>query len=495
MKTDLIVVTWNHSDTLDISKSMMVQSFLKYNSKDRLHQIHFDRRQYSQLECEFSQKFGYQYEFLLYRIFLLENALMALHKEKQFDQIVFCDSGDVTCQNSLDSIKNDINLNEYVVFGSEKNQWPNRDTKNNWPGYKDYNSFDFENRFFVNGGVILTKPEAFCKLLSNCIEKVFPQIPHSTHLVCYAGDQGAFTFFYNNLNDSSDIKIKLDYPNFLAINTFATSVNDYYLENSKVHSKSTNNAPCFIHDNGWDHGCPRLNHAFELKRFYLDGYAHLKDLSKNCGIPQSHKDYLVRLKEEFNFTPTVVWDVGACVLEWTTLAKQIWPDVQSVLFEATEETEELYKETNNRYCIGVFSDVDNKEVTFYKNLHYPGGNSYYMENPAHSGLAQALFGTPANQFQRKTITLDTAQRLHNFPMPDLLKIDVQGCEIDILKGASNVLKYVKHLIVELQHIEYNIGAELSEHSVSLIENMGFKLITPKFSLSSHADADYHFIKL
>ena len=110
-------------------------------------------------------------------------------------------------------------------------------------------------------------------------------------------------------------------------------------------------------------------------------------------------------------------------------------------------------------------------------------------------LAQALFGTPANQFQRKTITLDTAQRLHNFPMPDLLKIDVQGCEIDILKGASDVLKYVKHLIVELQHIEYNIGAELSEHSVSLIENMGFKLITPKFSLSSHADADYHFIKL
>jgi len=140
----------------------------------------------------------------------------------------------------------------------------------------------------------------------------------------------------------------------------------------------------------------------------------------------------------------------------------------------------------------VFSDVDDKEITFYKNVTFPGGNSYYMENPEHSSMANVLFNNPANQFKRKTITLDTMRKMKNFPYPDLLKIDVQGCEVDILKGATEILQHVKHLIVELQHVEYNIGAQMCNDSIPIIESMGFELVTPKFSLSSHADADYHF---
>ena len=157
-----------------------------------------------------------------------------------------------------------------------------------------------------------------------------------------------------------------------------------------------------------------------------------------------------------------------------------------------EESEEIFQETNYPYYIGVFSDIDEKEVIFYKNVTFPGGNSYYMENPQHSSMASVLFENPSNQFKRKTITLDTVRRMKNLPFPDLLKIDVQGCEIDILKGATEILQHVKHLIVELQHVEYNIGAQMCEDSIPIIESMGFELVTPKFSLSSHADADYHF---
>ena len=73
-----------------------------------------------------------------------------------------------------------------------------------------------------------------------------------------------------------------------------------------------------------------------------------------------------------------------------------------------------------------------------------------------------------------------------------LKIDVQGCEVDILRGSTDILQHVEHLIVELQHVEYNLGAQLAHESIPIIESLGFELITPKFSLSSHADADYHF---
>jgi FkbM family methyltransferase len=288
-------------------------------------------------------------------------------------------------------------------------------------------------------------------------------------------------------------KIKLDFLNIFALNTFSRNVNEFYLNSeNKLVSHETSVIPCFIHDNGWNHGSPKYNNHFELKRLYSDSYPHLKNISIQRPIGQIHQDYLINLRDNFGFIPNVTYDVGACVLHWTTIAKEVWPNSQYVLFEAMEESEELFQETNHPYHIGVFSDVDDKEITFYKNVTFPGGNSYYMENPQHSSMASVLFENPANQFKRKTITLDTVRRMKNLPFPDLLKIDVQGCEIDILRGATEILQNVKHLIIELQHVEYNIGAQMCDDSIPIIEAMGFELVTPKFSLSSHADADYHF---
>jgi FkbM family methyltransferase len=226
----------------------------------------------------------------------------------------------------------------------------------------------------------------------------------------------------------------------------------------------------------------------------LEIYHHLKNISLHRPIPIEHQNYLYKLKEEFNFSPKVIYDIGACVLHWTNISKEVWPNSKYILFEAMEESERLFKEFNYEYQIGVLSDTDNKEVIFYKNTESPGGNSYYLENSEYSSLANDLYGNTNNQFKRKTMTLDTIRKNRNFPYPDLIKIDVQGCEIDILNGAKETIKNTKHLIVELQHVQYNIGAKLVEESIPIIENMGFKLISPKFAVNS-ADADYHFIKV
>jgi FkbM family methyltransferase len=332
--------------------------------------------------------------------------------------------------------------------------------------------------------MILAKTQKYAELLQSLIDNVL-----STRIPTFSNDQGAFTYYYNmNIKPTT----KLDLDSLFAVNTFSRNVNEYRFENERLVSNSTGIKPYFLHDNGWNHGSPKYHNHFELKRLYSQSYPHLKNISKQRPIAQTHQDYLVKLRDEFGFTPNVIYDVGACVLHWTTIAKEVWPNSQYFLLEAMEESEELFQETNYPYHIGVFSDVDDKEITFYKNVTFPGGNSYYMENPEHSSMANVLFNNPANQFKRKTITLDTMRKMKNFPYPDLLKIDVQGCEVDILKGATEILQHVKHLIVELQHVEYNIGAQMCNDSIPIIESMGFELVTPKFSLSSHADADYHF---
>ena len=94
------------------------------------------------------------------------------------------------------------------------------------------------------------------------------------------------------------------------------------------------------------------------------------------------------------------------------------------------------------------------------------------------------------------MTLDKVINDNNWPLPDLIKLDVQGSELDILDGAKKILSHAKYLIVELQHIEYNDNAPLFEESIAMIEKSGWKLINSQFSSSDYTiDADYLFKKL
>lgn len=217
---------------------------------------------------------------------------------------------------------------------------------------------------------------------------------------------------------------------------------------------------------------------------------HVRHLSKTWDIPQESKDYLVKLKSNYNFEPNVIYDIGSCVLHWTRCAKTVWPNSEIYLFEAMRDVEFLYQEEGfQNYAIGVFGDCDNKEVTFYESVISPGGNSYYRE----FGWARDVHYTLESGKRCKIKTIDTTVNEKGFKLPDLIKIDVQGCEVDILKGMQYTLSTCKHLIVELQHLQYNEGAPLAEESIPFIESLGFTLETPLFS-NNGPDGDYHFIK-
>ena len=224
-----------------------------------------------------------------------------------------------------------------------------------------------------------------------------------------------------------------------------------------------------------------------------DHIDYYKRLHNDISIPQGHIDYLKTIQ----YTPSVVYDIGAAVLHWTRESKKNWPNARYINFEAVEQVEEFYKEMNAEYAIGVFSDENNKEITFYNNPVYLGGNSYYKENEKYSPAAKDIYSKEFEEL-RYTLTIDSTVEMFNFPPPDFVKIDVQGAELDILNGMTNTLKTVKHLIVELQHVEYNLGAKQANESIPFIESLGFELVPTgteyKFFYSNGADADYHFVR-
>lgn len=218
--------------------------------------------------------------------------------------------------------------------------------------------------------------------------------------------------------------------------------------------------------------------ASDSNKYYL---SFLSTLVSDM-VPEDHRKYLVQLKES-GFNPKVIYDIGACVTTWTQAAKEVWPDAHFILFEAFEGIEFLY--TGYDYHLGVLSDADDSTVKFYQHDMICTGNSYYRE----------MFSDVYNDDSyvvKPTKRLDTVVSMRGFPLPDLVKIDVQGSEMDVIKGAQETLKHAKHLIVEMQHHQYNQGAPLVQDTKPFIESIGFECIAPMFCGGGY-DSDYGFI--
>jgi FkbM family methyltransferase len=220
---------------------------------------------------------------------------------------------------------------------------------------------------------------------------------------------------------------------------------------------------------------------------------NLRALSNSHRLPQTHIDYLKGMNDG-GFKPKVIYDIGACVLHWTNSAKTVWPNARYIVFEAMSETQFLYEEQGLGYvCGSPLYHTDNVDLEFYENLIHPAGNSIYQENEVLSPAAAYLYSNN-NKVIKKSATLDTLVKHFNFELPDLIKMDVQGAELDVLRGAQNTLKNCNHLILELQEEDYNKNAPKLNEVEQYLNSIGFVNKSGKFSECSQFDGDYHFVR-
>lgn len=214
--------------------------------------------------------------------------------------------------------------------------------------------------------------------------------------------------------------------------------------------------------------------------------------------PPRHVEHLQRLKEEEGFEPRVIYDVGSCVLTWQRAAKHLWPEATVYCVEGTESLRELYQYVDlpdQEYHMGIVSDVDGREVTWWESPLSYTGNSYYRETgntPGGIYKRSAQIFTDDTGSTRKTLTLDTIAEMRGWPKPDLVKIDVQGADVDVVVGAPKTLANVQHLLVELAKFPYNEGVMLREEAIPIIESRGFQIHTACFD-ERDVDADYDFV--
>ncbi len=150
-----------------------------------------------------------------------------------------------------------------------------------------------------------------------------------------------------------------------------------------------------------------------------------------------------------------VYDIGACSGFWTrTVNKNALPDSKFFLFEANVHYMSDLLVTGHRFFLNVLSDENRKFVDFYPGCNT--GDSYYKETTTWYDEKVAV-KTPCT-------TLDKLIQENDLPIPNLLKIDTQGSELDILSASKKLLGKTELIVCEMPVIEYNFGApNISEY--------------------------------
>ena len=144
----------------------------------------------------------------------------------------------------------------------------------------------------------------------------------------------------------------------------------------------------------------------------------------------------------------IIYDIGAFRGEWSNyLDKTSLKGKEFFLFEANEENERYLKKLNYKYFIGVLSDKE-KNVNFYSQVST--GDSYFVEQTS-------VYKNNCIPNIKRTSTIDDVIKDNNLPLPNLIKIDTQGSELEILQGAKKSVSNCSLIYLECPIIEYNLN--------------------------------------
>ena len=158
----------------------------------------------------------------------------------------------------------------------------------------------------------------------------------------------------------------------------------------------------------------------------------------------------------------VVYDVGAHNGSWTNQVSRILKSADFYLFEPNKNHNFQLEKTGFKYFNDVLSDQK-------KTIEWFGVG----------GLGDSYFKESSQQFEKVspieivTNTLNSYVADFKLPIPQVLKIDTQGSELDIIAGSCNFINSVKYVLLECPLVEYNLGAPNIQKYLTSMLDLGF----------------------
>jgi FkbM family methyltransferase len=177
--------------------------------------------------------------------------------------------------------------------------------------------------------------------------------------------------------------------------------------------------------------------------------------------------------KNLNYNPEIIYDIGASGGWWSGVVNQVFPQSKYFLFEPLVDYSEEYSNSmsNNLnsndnfelHKVALGEKTENKDITFFT-------DNIFGSTTLSCGYENSI------KIPVECWTLDDLIESKSLPVPNVIKIDTQGSELEILKGMERNLKDVDFLIIETWLVRgYGEETPLLNEIVKWLEKSGFKV--------------------
>lgn len=175
------------------------------------------------------------------------------------------------------------------------------------------------------------------------------------------------------------------------------------------------------------------------------------------------------LKKISKLNPSTIFDVGANKGSYTELVKRYCPEAEIHCFEPVEETFEklkIFTKNFNKVILnnaGLYSEETSLLINKYPS--HTHASIYPIQHVHYQKTGEEKINLMSGDFYLKSKHINTL---------DLLKLDVEGSELEVLKGFNNTLNQRKIRIIQFEYGYINIITKnLLIDYYELLESKGY----------------------
>jgi len=178
----------------------------------------------------------------------------------------------------------------------------------------------------------------------------------------------------------------------------------------------------------------------------------------------------------WNLDCDYIVDVGANRGQFALISRKVFPRAKIHSFEPLEEPAQIFKRVfrNDPNVILYPYAIGREKAT--ATIHVTKEDDSSSLLPVAEAQSNMFPGATEKE-TRQVIVLPLSQALGDTSIPpaSLLKMDVQGFELEVLKGCEDILNKFSHLYIECSFIELYEGQALAHQIIAWLEQRNFIL--------------------
>lgn len=185
------------------------------------------------------------------------------------------------------------------------------------------------------------------------------------------------------------------------------------------------------------------------------------------GINNQHKE---NIYAKIN-NGDVVLDVGSNIGEVLLNLAKINPKGKIYGFEPVKST---FEKLGKNVSLNSFSNISLYQLALSDNNE----TVYYQAKEGHSGGTMMSKESKNNSLDFiEAMTLDDFTELNSIEKIDFIKVDIEGFEMNFLKGALQTLKkYKPSIFMEVDHVKLIRQNSSAEELLSTLKSIGYKVL-------------------